>query len=411
MIARFGTDTLYVVWTDYRGGVTDPGIYCARSVDAGETWSASSRVDDDATASAQVAPHIAVDTLGTVYVVWQDHRNGDPDILFSRSLDGCQTFSASVLVEDTTHASYGPVIAAGVSGQLFVGAHSVIKQNNSDLLFTRSYDGGVMWTGNVLATEAATEKITEENLAAGIVGDLTVATVFEENSNGHRDVFYGYTSDGGDTWGYRIRINNDAEDNRVEQIEPSMAMDATGTMYFVWTDYRNGTADIYFAKDDRATARGTFRWLDVRGNPLADEALGLTDVAPRTPLHLRLNVEAIGEWGLVARDFVPIGEVPGDRATVVGSYTDLAADDGVAEEVLEEPVISYLLFHATTGAAASAGEQYSGTIVSTETDNDAYHTLRETDRQGNPSDGPGDLDYVYTFSGLANGDRVFSLRA
>jgi hypothetical protein len=59
-------------------------IYFANSTDGGATFSPSQRVNDDTGADYQRWPSLALRNR-TVYIAWQDDRNGNYDIYFSRS--------------------------------------------------------------------------------------------------------------------------------------------------------------------------------------------------------------------------------------------------------------------------------------------------------------------------------------
>ncbi|HEX9058171.1 MAG TPA: sialidase family protein [Ktedonobacterales bacterium] len=104
--ASTGTNrgTLYCSWMDVTAS-NGTDIFVARSHDAGATWSAQMRVNDDPTgvANDQFNQWLAVDSAtGAVNLSWNDTRN-DPthlstDIFYTRSIDGGQTFTSNVQV-------------------------------------------------------------------------------------------------------------------------------------------------------------------------------------------------------------------------------------------------------------------------------------------------------------------------
>jgi len=93
---------LYCTWMDDNGS-GDTDVFESASTDAGATWSAPQRVNDDKGGSFQFNQWLAVDpATGAVNVSWNDSRN-DPtnastDIFYSRSTDGGATFSKNVQV-------------------------------------------------------------------------------------------------------------------------------------------------------------------------------------------------------------------------------------------------------------------------------------------------------------------------
>ncbi|UCE74117.1 MAG: hypothetical protein JSV56_00050, partial [Methanomassiliicoccales archaeon] len=66
----------------WEGGSID--IYFANSTDGGAIFSPSQRVNDDIGADYQRLPSLALRNR-TIYIAWQDNRNGNYDIYFSRS--------------------------------------------------------------------------------------------------------------------------------------------------------------------------------------------------------------------------------------------------------------------------------------------------------------------------------------
>ena len=96
---------IYVVWSDQRAGTGDTDVFMARSSDGGTTWSAPTRVNDDATTSQQFFPAAAVDPItGNLYVLYYDRRAtiGDAtQVSLARSADGGDTFQ-SVQVSDSS---------------------------------------------------------------------------------------------------------------------------------------------------------------------------------------------------------------------------------------------------------------------------------------------------------------------
>ncbi|HVR23017.1 MAG TPA: hypothetical protein VMU26_06815 [Candidatus Polarisedimenticolia bacterium] len=88
---------LFVTWSDYRNGDVD--VFCATSTDAGKTWSAPVRVNNDGVHNGadQFFQWLAVDpTDGAANVVFYDRR-GDPQnrrqvVVLARSTDGGVSF-------------------------------------------------------------------------------------------------------------------------------------------------------------------------------------------------------------------------------------------------------------------------------------------------------------------------------
>ena len=144
---------LYSVWQDGRhGGTYNNRIYFSRSTDGGVAWSANVSVTTDIPAGTvvnQLAPRIAFDKVtNRVAVVWQDNRRGHYDIYFSGSTDGGVTWSTSTRVnDDTVDADANklrPSLVISDGGSIYV-AWQDQRNGNDDIYMTRSADNGATW--------------------------------------------------------------------------------------------------------------------------------------------------------------------------------------------------------------------------------------------------------------------------
>ena len=148
-------------------------------------------INDDATGRWQSYPSIATDIHGNVYIVWQDMRNWDNDIYFSKSSDGGVTFSTNKMIND---------------------------------------DGG------------STEQ-TEPSIAADNYGNVFI--VWKDERNGNTDIFFASSSDWGDTFSVNKMINDDG--STFKQDDPAIADDNRGNVFITWQDDRNRNYDVFFA--------------------------------------------------------------------------------------------------------------------------------------------------------------------
>ncbi len=96
--------TVYVAWADARNG--DADILLSRSTDHGQHWSEPVRVNDDPVGNGrdQYFPWLAVDEKGLVHVAFLDHRD-DPagnryHVSIATSRDGGATFDRNLRVTD-----------------------------------------------------------------------------------------------------------------------------------------------------------------------------------------------------------------------------------------------------------------------------------------------------------------------
>jgi len=105
---QFG-GSIYVVWQDGRNGQSD--IFVSYSRDRGMTWSAAKKVNDDATTNAQFFPFVSVAPTGRVDVVFYDRRLDPNDVLLDVyagvSSDGGVTFKNRRITDKSIVARSG----------------------------------------------------------------------------------------------------------------------------------------------------------------------------------------------------------------------------------------------------------------------------------------------------------------
>ncbi len=124
---------LYITWADKATG--DADILFSSSSDAGRTWSAPLRVNDDPAGDGanQFQPQLAVAPNGVVTISFFDTRR-DPkhhliDVYLAQSVDGGATFLPNVRV---TAQSWDPTVDAPVdgSGLQFIGDYQGLAVDN-----------------------------------------------------------------------------------------------------------------------------------------------------------------------------------------------------------------------------------------------------------------------------------------
>jgi hypothetical protein len=144
---------LYLAWGDRRDGGSN--IYFAKSTDGGVTWSANVKVSDYGNSFGEHGIGLAVDGNNTIYLVWDDMRNGNYDVYFSKSTDGGTSWSANVKISDEPGMSDAWVtsLITDSSGNLYT-AWTDNRSGNWDNYFTKSTDGGVNWSTSVGALKS-----------------------------------------------------------------------------------------------------------------------------------------------------------------------------------------------------------------------------------------------------------------
>jgi hypothetical protein len=208
----------YVVWTDDREG--DKNIYFAHRP-AGGTWGPSSKVNDDAGTAPQSHPAIAVDGNGNAYAVWQDARDGSPNIYFAYQPSG-GTWKTNEQVNDDPHdAIYArsPDIAVDVNGN----AYAVWKERE-DIYSAYRPAGGAWGTRTKVNDYGTVARITSP-----LKADSSLLITPSPTPNPSPTPTPNPTPIPG------------------QEYAPAIDVDNKGNGYAVWADSREGSFDVYFA--------------------------------------------------------------------------------------------------------------------------------------------------------------------
>jgi hypothetical protein len=278
----------------------------AYSADAGQTWKVAAgtspgnyRVSGDVSLAYDAAGHailcyIAFDKLGTTnYWAQGATRNG---IFIRRSLDGGQTWEPEAITIISHESTPGipfedkPWVVADTSGphagNLYIG-WTQFTLAASDLLFSRSTDGGKTWS-NPIKLNSVSGLPRDDNGALegfhGVVGpDGTLYTIWADRDG----IMMANSHDGGATFSKQRRIvpagpayfgitgvsrsngfpqigldprsgvesKNDPRSGVESKNDPRSASAKSagragkqgGNLYVAWSDYTNGDVDVFVA--------------------------------------------------------------------------------------------------------------------------------------------------------------------
>jgi hypothetical protein len=135
--------TIYINWTDQRNGITDTDVWLVKSVDGGNTWSAPIKVNDDTSNRQQFFTWMTLDqATGELWFVFYDRRNYNDtrtDVYMARSADGGNTFQ-NFKISDTPF-----IPTPGV----FFGDYTNVTAHNNVVrpIWTRLHNGSLtLWT-------------------------------------------------------------------------------------------------------------------------------------------------------------------------------------------------------------------------------------------------------------------------
>jgi hypothetical protein len=229
---------------------TDNGVTFAPVVDA----STSANNDND----FQDKGWLAVDRSaaspfkGSVYEAWTDFTQSNGSFInCSRSTNGGDSFKnpISISPQDRTQIVQGPMPAVAPNGDLYVaysdghfntsGGISIVKSTDGGRTFSAPKSAAALFLigaatgGNSVRTNSFPYVVVDKSGTVHIVYNAVSAAVGADRS----DIFYTRSTDGGETFGAPLKLNDDG--TATTQIFPSIAAAADGTLGVKWWDRRN----------------------------------------------------------------------------------------------------------------------------------------------------------------------------
>lgn len=264
---------VHVAWEDYRNGSKD--IYYDYSVDgSGLTWQPTDiRLDVGDAPGASTSEELDLTCSGNnVYAVWSDARNGQTDIYYNVSKDNGVTWQASdirVEVDNVPggHASSSPHVSAQ---QNFVYiTYEDYRHGKPDIYFHWSVDYGLTsWYQYDIRLDAGDLAGVNSQTAPVICNSGNyVHAAWVDSRNGNTDIYYNSSpnygttwrdgpddgdimlvrsTDGGATWDWPVRVNNDPPGRG--QFQPWIDVKPNGIIDVVWYDRRNDTTNDSFVE-------------------------------------------------------------------------------------------------------------------------------------------------------------------
>lgn len=193
-------DTVYVSWDTAAKSADQNVVLTARSTDGGRTFGAPVRTSPVPAPNNPIGADPFVGPGGVLYVAW--HDTVAPAIKVARSTDGGRSFGAPRTVAPTRKAFQMRVPAERLRGELIYPACAADRSHGSR-------------RGNVYCSWS----------------DLTTSS--------GADVFAAASTDGGRSWGPRVRVEDDAVGVSNDQFNQWLAVDpVTGDVDVSWTDTR-----------------------------------------------------------------------------------------------------------------------------------------------------------------------------
>ncbi|MBL7014514.1 MAG: exo-alpha-sialidase [Candidatus Marinimicrobia bacterium] len=295
---------IHVIWADQRDGYDDTNIYYSKSSDQGESWSVSVPIGKDA--KFNIYPEIKVSDDGRVHVIYYSYNKRTfnfEDIHYTESTDGGETFSNPVVASefsgqepcdccaadihvldngtkmvafrnnndnirdmfsvsihegeeewgnltqisnDHFELNYCPASGPSIDGResTVIVSYMAPYGNDNRVFVKKSVDYGVTFGDSILIDVTAGIDVNQDHPISRISPDGDIHMTWED-TRGNGDIFYGRIPNGESTVTDLTLLTEESEPN--SQKYPRIGIGPDASIYFVWTDYTNGS-DVYFSK-------------------------------------------------------------------------------------------------------------------------------------------------------------------
>ena len=204
--------------------------------------------DDTIGGCDQYYPSVAMDSAGNFVIVWEDKRNGNPDIygqMFNK--DGIPQGSNFRVNDDAgTETQYNPSIAINNGGNFVIVWEDY--RNPSTDIYAQIYNADGIPKGTNFKVNDDAGYTGQYFPSIEMDGEGNFVITWHDYRNGNPDIYAQRYDSSGIAQGINFKVNDDPGTS--SQYYPSIAMDNSGNFVITWQDYRNGNYDIYAQRYD-----------------------------------------------------------------------------------------------------------------------------------------------------------------
>ena len=168
-----------MVWSDNTPGNWE--IYFRKSANGGTTWNTAQRLTNNAEDS--VYPKIAVDG-SKVYVIWAEYT----EFYFRMSLNGATTWQDAIMLTNTQGYSTGDGDLEYSGSKIFVVYEDHIS-GNPEVYFKKSSDGSATWP----VTRRVKNNMGQSMYPNIAAGSSAVYAVWSDNTPGNFEIYLKYS--------------------------------------------------------------------------------------------------------------------------------------------------------------------------------------------------------------------------
>ena len=260
--------TVFVGWTARRDSEAshDTDIYLSSSRDAGQTFGAPVKVNDDNRPAVHGMHSLAVADDGRIYMAWLDERNIKPmvmkdakmkassrghhmetnrELFVASSADGGRTFTANQRVATNACPCCKTALATSSDGRLYVGWRQVLPGDLRHIAVASSPDHGKSFSAPVIVSDdqwvLAGCPVSGPTLSVNRNGTLSVLW-YSAGKNGETGVYWGQSRDFGATFTDRRMVSGGTI------VGSPVLVETNGDLFSVWQSNENGKAEVLTAE-------------------------------------------------------------------------------------------------------------------------------------------------------------------
>jgi hypothetical protein len=228
-------------------------IFFSRSTDGGFTFSASKNLSTNFVGTGAVGGSTAlfVDPSGNIEVGAFTTANGAATLFFIHSTDGGVNFSAPVKVWTSPSQAFGSGIelhaAVGSQGQVYAFWTSDLNSGaHCDILFSRSLDGGETFSSALHISRTPVACFEPSTPLVDARGHVNVAWIADDES-----VSFSRSTDEGASFSHPKNVSGTLQQNALVTNE-QLAVDPSGEISIVWRGISadRQTSTVLFARSD-----------------------------------------------------------------------------------------------------------------------------------------------------------------
>lgn len=239
-------NVVIVVWIDNRHG--NPGeIYSKRSIDGGISWSADTRLT--LSLGGAYNPSVSM-SGGNVHVVWHDYRHSNYEIYYKGSQNNGLSWGSDKRITNNTASSFYPSVASTGNNVFVVWQDG--RFGNDEILFKSSPDNGDNWGSDTSALRLT--NAPGFSWAPSISAeDGRIHLAWRDNRDGNYEIYYKKSDNNGANWSTDKRLIN----NSASSSSPSI-YSSVNNVYVVWEDQMFSNPEILYRRSsDGGTSWGS----------------------------------------------------------------------------------------------------------------------------------------------------------